>query len=87
MAVQINVDEHPYLREIAARSEARGEVKGKAGSLLRQIERRLGHVPRSVAERVHGTSSDDLDRWMDAVRDIPDLDDAALAAIFSPSQH
>lgn len=82
MAVQINIDEHPYLREIAAM----GEVKGEAGSLLRQIERRLGHVPRSAAERVQGASADDLDRWMDAVCDVPGLDAMALESILS-SQH
>ncbi|UEM06482.1 DUF4351 domain-containing protein [Skermanella rosea] len=91
MAVQINVDEHPYLREIAAmgeaRGEARGEIKGKAGSLIRQIERRLGQVPHSVLERVRGGSAEELDRWMDAVCDASTLDAGALESILSPAQH
>ena len=87
MAVQINVDEHPYLREIAAMGEARGEIKGKAGSLLRQIERRLGQVPPEMLDRVRGGSAEELDRWMDAVCDASTLDAAELESILSPSQH
>ncbi|QQP87312.1 DUF4351 domain-containing protein [Skermanella sp. TT6] len=83
MAVQINVDEHPYLREIAAM----GEAKGKAGSLLRQIERRLGQVPPEMLDRVRGGSAEELDRWMDAVCDASTLDAAELESILSPSQH
>ena len=87
MAVQINVDEHPYLREIAAMGEARGEIKGKAGSLLRQIERRLGQVPPEMLDRVRGGSAEELDRWMDAVCDASTLDAAELESILSPAQH
>ncbi|QQP89171.1 DUF4351 domain-containing protein [Skermanella sp. TT6] len=70
------------LREVMAEAraegvilgEAKGEDRGKAEVLLRQLGQRFGAVPEEVAQRVRAASMDDLDRWAETIFDAPTLD-------------
>jgi predicted transposase YdaD len=87
MAIQVDIKEHPFLRDIFAQGLAEGEASGQAKTLLRLIERRCGPVPENVTQRVRAASVGDLDRWLDAVFDAPNLDASHLDIILSPSRH
>ena len=52
-----------------------GEAKGKAETLLRQLERRFGDVPEDAATRVLAAPLEDLDAWLDAFVSASSLDD------------
>ena len=54
-------------------SRAEGEVKGKAETLLRQLMLRFGAVPDGVKARVRAAGGTDLNTWLDAILEAPDL--------------
>jgi hypothetical protein len=87
MAIQVNINEHPFLMDIFDQGRAEGEVKGRAEVVLRLIECRHGPISETMAQRVHAGSVDDLDRWFDALVDAPSLDASALDAILSAPRH
>ena len=60
----------------------KGETRGRAETLLRQLRKRYGTVPDFAIDRVHAAGIEDLDRWANAVLDAPSLD-----AVFDPSKH
>ena len=55
--------------------EARGLMRGKAETLLRQLERRFGAVPEDARTRIIAAPVGDLDAWLDAFVSASDLDD------------
>jgi hypothetical protein len=61
-----------------AEGHAEGRAVGRAETLLRLLHRRFGTLPDQTAERVHGATIDDLDRWIDRV-----LDAGSLADVFA----
>lgn len=60
-----------------AKGEAKGEVKGKAELLLRQLQRRFGHLPPELETRIKTAAIADLDLWADRI-----LDARNLAGVF-----
>ena len=52
-----------------------GRAEGRAETLLRQIARRFGAPPDTVAARIRSAHMDDLDRWTDRILDAKTLDD------------
>jgi predicted transposase YdaD len=95
MAIQFNIHEHPFLSEIfdqglaegEAKGLAEGEVRGLSEALLRLIQRRHGPVSEALAQRLRAASVADLDRWLDAVLDAPDISAADLDVFLNPSRH
>ncbi|MGI9322366.1 MAG: Rpn family recombination-promoting nuclease/putative transposase [Pseudomonadales bacterium] len=61
--------------------EAKGEVKGKAALIVKQLQRRFGSVDPITQERVTQASPDELDAWGMEIFDAKSLDD-----IFKPSR-
>ena len=53
---------------------SRGEVRGRASILNRQLKRRFGSIPATVRERVRSASVRELDAWGDAVLEAPTLE-------------
>ena len=51
-----------------------GKVEGKAETLLRLLLLRFGAVPDGVKARVRAAVVVDLDAWLDAILDAPDLE-------------
>ena len=63
-----------------AEGKAEGLAEGKAATLLRQLQRRFGPVPRSMRDRVAASDVAQIDTWLDAVLDAP-----SLSAVFDPN--
>jgi hypothetical protein len=88
--ITFDIKDHPVLNDIFekgvvegfGKGEIRGEIRGRAETLLRLLRKRFGAVPDAAVERVHAAGIEDLDRWADAVLDAPSLD-----AVFEPSKH
>ena len=53
---------------------AEGNAAGKAETLLRLLMLRFGAVPDRVKARVRAAVGGDLDAWLDAILEAPDLD-------------
>lgn len=60
-----------------------GYAKGQTKFLLRAIERRLGSIPDHVIARILAGSTEDHDRWFDAIIGTDNLTAADLDAILS----
>lgn len=56
-----------------ARGKAEGRAEGKAETLLRQLTRRFGPLPRRTQERIAAADLATLDRWLDRLLDAPEL--------------
>jgi len=54
--------------------KAEGIVEGEAKSLTRLLERRFGPLPGSVHERIAVAGPWQVEAWLDAVLDAPDLE-------------
>jgi hypothetical protein len=84
--ITFDIKDHPVLNDIFEKGViegiGRGEMRGRAETLLRLMRKRFGDVPDTVSERLRTARSDDLDRWTDAVLDAPSLE-----AVFEPSKH
>jgi len=59
-----------------------GKAAGIAESLTRLLERRFGALPRSVRDRIVGARPEQVEIWLDAVLDAPDLE-----AVFTAVRH
>jgi len=66
-------------RDGIAKGQLEGIVKGQRQTLLKQLQRKFGHVPEPITARVAAASSDDLDRWLDRILTAPTLDDVFAA--------
>ena len=53
---------------------ANGWAEGKAETLLRQLMLRFGAVPDGVRARVRAAGGSDLNAWLDAILEAPDLE-------------
>ena len=58
-----------------ARGEARGEIMGRANTLLRQISLKFGEVPEERRRQVTSAGRAELDAWIDAVLTARNIDD------------
>ncbi|WP_286209124.1 DUF4351 domain-containing protein [Azospirillum sp. A1-3] len=58
------------------------KAEGKAETLLRLLERRFPPVPETRRAQVQAATVEQLDAWLDAVLDAPDLD-----AVFEVTAH
>jgi len=56
-----------------AMGKAEGLATGKAETLVRQLERRFGPLAADARGRVATAGVADIDAWLDAVIDAPDL--------------
>ena len=83
MAVQFTLEEYPLYDEAFAKGFAVGYAKGQTKFLLRAIERRLGSIPDHVPARILAGSTEDRDRWSDAIIDTDNLTAADLDAILN----
>ena len=52
---------------------AEGEVRGRIATLLRQLQRRFGELPKTVVRRVQAATLAELELWTDRVLDSPTL--------------
>ena len=62
-------------QQMMQRGEARGEVKGKADTLLRQLTKRFGTIAEPTKSRLCAATSEQLDRGVDAVLEARRLQD------------
>ena len=62
-------------QQYEARGEARGEMKGRANTLLRQISLKFGEVPEERRRQVTSAGRAELDAWIDSVLTARDIDD------------
>jgi len=70
-------------RELFAKGEAIGEVKGQAKALLLVLERRYGPLPSDLRRRVSEAKAAQLEVWLERA-----ADGATLDAVFGePSKH
>ena len=53
--------------------EAQGLAKGKAETLTRLLERRFGPLRRQTHDRIANAELDQIETWLDALLDAPDL--------------
>jgi hypothetical protein len=65
-------------QQLRNEGKAEGKAEGKVATLLRLITRRFGAPAAAVAARLHGATSDELDRWTDRI-----LDATSLAELFT----
>lgn len=83
MAVQIDIESSPFLRDILNRGRAEGEIKGRAeglaASLLHLLRRRFGAVPAAVQDRITQADPAAVEAWFDRAVDAPSLE-----AVFEP---
>jgi len=61
------------------RAALTAEQRAKAGTLLRQMEKRFGLIPPRVHERVGQASVEQLDDWLDRVLDAESIEDVLCA--------
>ncbi len=54
--------------------EAEGIVKGEVKSLTRLLERRFGSLPKSVHHQIAVARPRQVEAWLDAILDAPDLE-------------
>jgi len=54
--------------------EAEGIVKGEVKSLTRLLERRFGSLPKSVHNQIAVARPRQVEAWLDAVLEAPDLE-------------
>ncbi|HYI73237.1 MAG TPA: DUF4351 domain-containing protein [Skermanella sp.] len=84
--ITFDIKDHPVLNDIFEKGVVegfgKGEARGRAETLLRQLRKRFGDVPDALVERLQTAGSDDLDRSTDAVLDAPSQE-----AVFEPSKH
>jgi len=59
-----------------------GKAAGIAESLTRLLERRFGALSRSVRDRIVGARPEQVEIWLDAVLDAPDLE-----TVFTSARH
>ena len=64
------LDEATALHEATARGEARGEAK----VLMRQLTKRFGPLTPEAAQRLQSATAEQLERWTDRILDAPTLD-------------
>ncbi|MBF0110659.1 MAG: DUF4351 domain-containing protein [Magnetococcales bacterium] len=55
--------EMPYITSVERIGMRKGEQKGKAEMLLKQLQARFGLVPESLQERVESADLKDIDAW------------------------
>ena len=63
---------------IAQRWRKEGEARGRIATLLRQLQRRFGELPKSKVQRVKAATIAELEIWTDRV-----LDARTLQAVFA----
>jgi hypothetical protein len=54
-------------------ARAKGHAEGQAKSLARLLERRFGHLPAHLRQRVFAADVQSLDTWFDRAIDAADL--------------
>ena len=60
---------------LRAEGEARGEARGRAATLLDQLDIKFGHVPADIEQRVHTASTSGLETWTRRIIIANTLDD------------
>ena len=61
------------LEQGEARGLVKGLAEGKAETLTRLLERRFGYLPRQDRARIAAAEISQIEAWLDAVLDAPDL--------------
>jgi hypothetical protein len=73
----------PYMNPWERRGLEKGREEGRKTALSElvevQLEKRFGHLPQTVRDKLHQASSADLQAWATALLDAPNLD-----RVFSP---
>jgi hypothetical protein len=64
-----------YVMIAERRGIAKGEIKGQADLLLRQIQKRFGAVDAAVEQRIRTAGADDLEAWSLNILDATTLED------------
>ena len=54
-----------WLDSVTLDAHQKGVLKGEAGFLLRQLQRRFGALPDWATKRVQSANQDTLNRWSD----------------------
>jgi hypothetical protein len=62
-----------WIREIGEEHFARGEAKGKAETLLKQLSHRFGRLPQEAEQRIRKADPETLDRWILRILDAKSL--------------
>ena len=75
-AEQIYMKTYGRLEREALEREAKGEARGKAEILIRQLDARFGPLAQETIVRVRAARPPDLDRWAVQVLDAQTLDEA-----------
>ena len=78
-AAGVSPEDEPRTKEylmatLVERLVQKGRAEGKAETLLRQLVLRFGAVPDGVKARVRAAVGGDLDAWLDAILEAPDLE-------------
>ena len=78
-AAGVSPEDEPLTKEylmatLVERLVQKGRAEGKAETLLRQLVLRFGAVPDGVKARVRAAVGGDLDAWLDAILEAPDLE-------------
>ena len=69
------MDLRDALQSEFSRIERRALKRGEARLLRRQLTRRHGELPHSVAQRLEKASTEEIERWADRVLTAKTLDD------------
>ena len=78
-AAEVSPEDGPRTKEylvatLVERLVQTGLAEGKAETLLRLLVLRFGAVPDGAKARVRAAVGGDLDAWLDAILEAPDLD-------------
>jgi predicted transposase YdaD len=74
---------NPYAREaimstaerLLAEGEARGEIRGRAATLVKLLTFKFGPLARDIEARIYGATVVELDQWTERVLDAASLED------------
>jgi hypothetical protein len=68
--------EYEYQSDFAREFVSKGEARGRAAILLRQLQLKFGPLPEAVTARVQSASIAELDGWAERVLSATSLDEA-----------
>lgn len=72
---QLNLKEKTQVQDLSNQWTFKGRIEGELNIILRQLNRKLGTLPTSVADRLSQLNTDRLERLSEELLDFQSLDD------------
>ncbi len=75
MSLELSIENNSFLRGIFLEGEKKGEKKGKATLLQRQLERRFGKLPKWAMQQLEAADAAKLEQWGERIFDAKRLEE------------